>query len=289
MMRLTLATAVVAIAVTAAPAFARTIRVSPGPGTPLQDAIDAAAPGDKLRLAPGVYSEAIVIDKALTLKGPGLIDGGCGAAYAVDIQADDVDIIRMAIYGGTTATVNVDGRKRVRLKKAMAFPSFYTSCPADYGYNVVGSSEVRIEKAKLGTRAEIQEDPYTVAYIRVADVAADGAVVVRNNFTNRPNGIGILIENAAAPSGGPGNVEVKGNLVNGSGSGIVLHNADGTRILANKVYSNATAGISLDAASDGNRVQGNDIRNNSPDVVDAGTGNCWKNNEFTTGTVAPCP
>src|SRR3954469_1412833 len=50
----------------ATPAGATTIVVTPGPGTPLQDAIDAAPPGATL-IASGTFHEpGIVIDKALT-------------------------------------------------------------------------------------------------------------------------------------------------------------------------------------------------------------------------------
>jgi len=48
---------------------ATTFFVAPGPGTPFQDAIDAAAPGDVVRLASGTYPEHVTITKALQLGG----------------------------------------------------------------------------------------------------------------------------------------------------------------------------------------------------------------------------
>src|SRR5689334_11254231 len=84
----------------ATPAHAVTVLVTPGPGTPLQDAIDAAPPGAKL-IAEGVFHETIVIDKALTIKGAGLLEPLCGTATdAVTITADDVKISRWAVLGG---------------------------------------------------------------------------------------------------------------------------------------------------------------------------------------------
>ena len=43
------------------------------------------------------------------------------------------------------------------------------------------------------------------------------------------------------------------------------------------------------ATSDGNVIAGNSIEENVTDVLDNGSGNCWRNNHFTTGSVPPCP
>src|SRR5712664_3985253 len=77
-----------------------TVVVTPGPGTPLQDAIDAAAPGSKVLLECGTFAEAIVVNKALTLMPAP--ERGCSylsidasstnAPYAIDIVADDVEL-----------------------------------------------------------------------------------------------------------------------------------------------------------------------------------------------------
>src|SRR5262245_63347780 len=67
-----------------------------GPGTPLQDAIDAASPGDLLRLEGGIFQEAVIIDKPLKLTSrtanPAIINGGCGVPSSVEIAADGVTI-----------------------------------------------------------------------------------------------------------------------------------------------------------------------------------------------------
>lgn len=78
-------------------ALAVTIPVSPGPGTPLQDAIDAASPGATLLLQAGTFHEAIVINKPLTLTSvrTGIVNidaGSTSASLGVDIQSDGVQI-----------------------------------------------------------------------------------------------------------------------------------------------------------------------------------------------------
>ena len=44
------------------------ITVEPGPGTPIQDAINAAPAGETINLVNGDYSECLVIDKPITLR-----------------------------------------------------------------------------------------------------------------------------------------------------------------------------------------------------------------------------
>ena len=54
------AIAVAILALQAAPASARRIVVVPGPGTPLQDGIDLAGPGDTVRVSPGRHTTGML-------------------------------------------------------------------------------------------------------------------------------------------------------------------------------------------------------------------------------------
>src|SRR5437899_1133344 len=96
-------------------AWSTTVVVAPGPGTPLQDAINAAAPRSKLLLQGGTFTEAIVINKALSLSAAPMqtqviIDASStNAAFAVDITADRVELKAtrdgpyLKVIGGATA------------------------------------------------------------------------------------------------------------------------------------------------------------------------------------------
>ena len=54
--------------------------------TSIQAAVDAARPGDLIRVCPDLYTETVVVDKPLTLR------GHVGAVEAVDCFADEVEV-----------------------------------------------------------------------------------------------------------------------------------------------------------------------------------------------------
>ena len=115
-------------------------------------------------------------------------------------------------------------------------------------------------------------------------ITAHNGVQLRSTLAGGHD-LGILIEDCV-----PGSVRVQRCYANyNNGTGILLQNTDGIELKRNAVAQNTNNGISLDANSDDNRIIGNDIHGSTIDVSDAGTGNCWKKNSYTTGTVPSCP
>ncbi len=285
--RLLIAAAVL-LGVTAADAA--TTVVTPGPGTPVQDAIDAAAPGDVVRLAGGGYFESITITKALTLAGPpgtvfdqdpeaAVIVAGCGpGTTGVTVLADGVKIRDLRVTDFTQFGVDVQGRDRFKMQNVMVLPN----CPSDppvYSVNVVGSTRVRIDRSWISN----YPDAPAVA-LHLAGIAARGNVRVSRTVAARHE-IGIFLEGCAERSVGVARSHANFN----SGTGILLQDADGIELKKNTVALNTDNGIAVDANSDNNRIIGNDISGSTTDVSDAGTGNCWKNNQYATGSVPSCP
>jgi nitrous oxidase accessory protein len=84
---------VLALVVLAAPALAATHRVGPGGHATIGAALEAAAPGDTIVVAPGVYEERLVIAKSVKLVGEGrpTISGGY-KGDVVFVRADDVEL-----------------------------------------------------------------------------------------------------------------------------------------------------------------------------------------------------
>ena len=85
----------------------------------IQDAVDAASPGDTIIVCPGVYEEAVVVDKRVRIVADNpetTVDtersvlrdvGGNGTAFAV--QADDVSVEGFSVRNYSSAGVLADG------------------------------------------------------------------------------------------------------------------------------------------------------------------------------------
>jgi nitrous oxidase accessory protein NosD len=288
---------IVALALPVA-AHAKTITVVPGPGTPIQDAIDAATAGDKIRISSGVYDEAIVIDKPLTVAGPRgkftVIDAGCAAPTAVTIAADGVRLERIVVRRGSLNDVVIAQRSRVGLKDVSTLgPGGPGGCPGTQnGLVVDGGTRIEIRGSGfVGGDGDPPANGYADAAIRIANLA-DGAEVKLLKSGGHGSVRGLLLENIAAPSKGT-TFRVSGGGFADNDTGILLIDVDGARIERAKVFDSATTGVFVDATSDDNRFVRNLIfSDDGVNVSDNGSSNCWlNNNPFATGTVPTggCP
>jgi len=269
---------------------AATILVVPGPGTPVQDAIDAAAPGDTIKLAGGSYAESVTITKPLRLVGPShtwlsgepqpaaIVPGCGGSTTGVTVAADHVTIRDLRVASFTDYGIDVTGRNRVSVRNVLVAPNCGNDAPLA-SINVEGSTRVKVEQGWVSGFAD-DDGPA----LRLKSIPAGGKVRVHRIFAGR-HAIGFLVEDCA-----PGSVTLSANSANFNfATGILARNADGILLKKNVVSENPVSGIELDAVSEGNRLVANAISGSATDVIDAGTGNCWKNNTFSTGSVPPCP
>ncbi len=286
------------------PAVARTFLVSPGPGTPLQDTIDAAAPGDTIRLADGTFNEVIVVDKALKLRGPrkiGLvaawIDAGCAASAALTITADNVTVKSVNVTRGSFYTVDVQGRDRVLLKDMAVTEVGGLGCGAvEYGINVFDSTNVRIDSCDVlgDVNGYTGVAGYHDAGIYIGGIPSEGNVRVNDAFVVGSNR-GIILEDSTDIPGGKETVRVKKSSLSSNDTGIFVHNSDG--MIIDRNFTNDSRGstpavsIELDGTSDDNLIRANEFTDAAVDVIDNGASNCWQANFAETGTVPTggCP
>jgi parallel beta-helix repeat protein len=253
---------------------AAVIDVNPGPAA-LQTAIDAASPGDTLRVHAGTYTEGITVTKALRIIGDGAsvvtIDAGCAAAAAVWVAADGVILRGVKVTKGTFYAIDVANRDNVSITDVQVFQGCGTE---QYGVNVFQSTRVRLRRNFAGGFAD--------AGIYIGGIGANGRVRVIGNDCNG-NVRGIIIEDSL-----PGVVASRNGAGDNTSDGIFVHNTDGARLMRNVVYSNDGNGIHVDGTSDDNLLRRNQISGSGGlDVVDDGTSNCWAGTTYMTGTPNP--
>jgi len=271
---------VAALTLGATPLLAKNVIV-PGPGTPFQAGVDAAPLGATVFVASGTYPESVTITKSVRLVHvkdggpPPELAAGCGVSTALTIAADDVRLQDINVSGGTFFTIDVQDRDYVKFRDVQVHETCGT---AEYGINVFNSTRVTIDST-------LAADGYGDAGFYIGGIPDDGHVRVKK-CTSTDNERGIIVEDSV-----PKSVLVQRNNVMSSGTaGIFLHNSDGITVKGNAVTDSTGNGIELDAMSDVNRIFRNTISNSGgADVVDGGSGNCWKANSFATGTVPPCP
>jgi len=277
----------VVLALVATAARGATIIVPPGPGTPVQDAINAANPGDTIRLTNASYPEHLQITKAIKLRGvrststeagqTTQLGGGCGIGPTIDVQADGVQLRGIQIFADTLGGVNVVGRDRIKMTDVFAAAQCeQVNAPM---FNIDGVHRAKLNKV-WGAGSAVQTIPATV---RVANISQFGRVRLTKSIVGNGE-IGLLLEN-----NGIGAVRVGGCNINFNERGLVLQNTSRAVIDHNKMINNSVSGIELDATSSGNLLVRNEISGSPTDVSDAGAQNCWRNNVYTTGSVTTCP
>jgi len=286
------------------PVDAAFISVSPGPGTPVQDAINAAVPGDTILLAQGGYPEAVVVDKSLQLRGGGgdihkgltFINPGCNAPTALTIAADDVTVAGLTMSSGTVSAISVQNSHRVRLKivGALAYGAGSgLGCGTElYGVDVFQSTDVKMSDGPIygsifglpGTMG------FGVAGIYLHGLAPRSGINVLRYFSDG-NVNGIVVENVTGPSA----VRLHHDYISAHDTGILLINSSHVRVEGSYVNDaaapNPNVGIHLDATSSHNSIFLNKISGYDSDVLDDGTNNCWRGNSFVTGSIPSggCP
>jgi nitrous oxidase accessory protein NosD len=286
----------------AGPARARLLVVAPGPGAPLQGAIDQAGAGDTIRLAPGVFNEAVVVTKALRIVGaylgsshdrtaPNLttVDGGCTAPYVIDVAADHVRLERLDLVRGSEGAVRISGRTRVNvwdLRPHAVQGDASLSCGTEqYGFNVSGGGKIKLAGGTV--RGDLSVSPTGLGFlragIRIANVVATGRVEVRD-YISEGNTVGVLIEDTVGRG-----VKLQGLTITAADTGILLRNADAVTVRRNTVDAanglSADVGVRLDESCNANRLSRNELTGSTLDLLDEGWGNCWRHTIFITGAL----
>lgn len=277
-------------------AHAATIEVTPGPNA-IAKAIAKAHNGDVLRIHAGNYGGNFDVNKRVTLRGVGgrpLINAHCNFRAAITVSSSGFTLDHLKVVGAAEhsnqgpfpSEVDVRGVATGKIHDLILNdPCGGVDVGAEYGINVFNSGQVEVSN-------NLVTGGFSDAGIYIGGIVDTGSgqlrVVSNSSYGNHQ---GVIVED----SGFDGIVVLAHNSlhnntangVEGSRSGIFLHNSDKVRMRNNTVRNNGDFGINLDPNSDNNRLFDNTVTSNPTDLENDGSANCGSGNTF--GSVSGNP
>ncbi len=220
--------------------------------TSIQSAINAASPGATITIGNGTYTENVVVNKSVTLRGsgtgtviepatsnpicsPGSLCGGA-ASNIILVQADNVTITKLKLEGdnpGLTSGVVVGG------KDIDARNGIITNHEAGV-YNNLTVSKVTVADIYLRGIYASSGGSFNFNHDTVENVQAEEASIAMFNF----EGVGVMeanhVSNAndAISANWSKGTQFVGNVVTKSGSGVHTDNNGGSGGVADLIKGN---------------------------------------------------
>lgn len=245
----TFAALVLGFAVVAAPNAASAASVTVGPGQSIQDAVDAAAPGDTVRVLPGDYIEthggtaAVRITKSLKLIGMSKLPAtkvrilpGPGQSSGILIEPEnpgDPDVERVTVQGFTVEGFALNG---IWTRHTQRFKII--------GNELINCDHVGIFPT-LSAKGLVKRNlAYGSLDAALWVEAAENVRVIRNEFHSSPTGLEITVSKK---------VSAKKNLVYNNVMGVGLYHPNGASL--------APLGDDGDWDIVGNVIHGNNLPN----------------------------
>jgi len=179
--------AVLAACAVGARAAERTV----APGQPIQPLLDAAQPGDVIRLAPGRHAGPLVIDRPLALVGDaGAVLTGPGSGSVVTVSAPGVCIEGLEITGSGLEVPDMDSAILLRQTAERAVVRRNRLLDNLFGVYIHGAAGAIVEDDVIAGRRDLRQSE---AGNGVSIWNAPGAQVLRNAISHGRDGIFVKI------------------------------------------------------------------------------------------------
>jgi len=254
----------------------RPVSVEVGTDAPtVQAAVDAAPPNTTVVVPAGTYNEQVMIDKPLTLSGPGATLDGGGNGTVVTVTADRVGVTGFEITGIGNTTVGDPTQSNDSAWDATVTTAYGNSDAAVTGRNASGLYVANITVETPASGVVLRRTPGAV----VENVTVNGTADWQDGF------MGVI--------GMHGPIVVQDSVFNGGRDGVYLHRADGTAVRNNTFRDNRFgvhlmytsrslvadnvargqeyAGVVVMTNPVANAIVGNDVRHSGSGVMLAGS------------------
>lgn len=248
--------------------------------TKIQDAIDAAIPGDTIRVMTGAYMENLIINKTLNIIGNGTwnsIVNGTTNDNIVFVQANWVNIsgftfTNYGIYWGAGVKINSSNNCTI------------TNCNLSkntYGIELFGANYNKI------INCIVWGNSYTGIYIRDTVISSSNNNEIWHSYIYQ-NLYGAIIEDS------DNNIFGNNSIMSSTRHGIMFTtNSDNNTLMYNNISHNKWNGLEIKySSSTSNTIYLNNFEYNTytPHAIDNGTGTIWNGSNYGnywTGWTSP--
>ena len=242
----------------------------------IQDAVNAANPGDTIKVSAGFYEESVVVDKELRILGArdrkdprpkqvglskqSIVEAPAGAANVFHLLADtelsgftiqdsDDDGDPLGVIG-----INMDGNTSGH------FVAYNIIQSLTFGIylNTDGVERTVIQRNRI---RDNNQDGAGAGNGIYGDQGASNVMIVENRFTNQGN-TGIILVTPEAPVATFSNIAISGNLMeNGGNAGMILVNLSDSLINFNLIKNHGGSAIFFGGGSTNVSILNNTIKN----------------------------
>jgi parallel beta-helix repeat protein len=242
--------------------------------TTIQAAVNAAQPGDIVRVAAGTYNESVLVNKRLTLIGQGasgnlsqnpqyasIVDPVSAMGIGFNLTANDI-----VLQGFTIGSLDVADSGTIGVAVAR------TTSGARISSNVIEQNTYGIDLESNGARptfvvANTIRDNNTPGAAQgngiYSDQGLSNAIIVSNRFTNNDNaGIILVGGGTLGAATAQSRITIAANIIENAGNGgIIMVNTTNSTVSANTLRNLDATGIFLGGGVSSTTFVGNSLTN----------------------------